>query len=403
MSKQTSMTEDMELIPDLVETEEEEIIYHQFEKASVDLSGSIIEEDKSKRIPITILTGYLGSGKSTLLENIAKNSNKKLAVILNEFGDSIDIEKSLTIKQGDNEIEEWLELGNGCLCCTVKDNGVSAIERLVLKNKGFDHILLETTGLADPGPITTMFWLDDGLLSNVYIDGVVTVLDAGNIEKCLDDYDDDDDDSHDDDGHHHHHHHNNNDTIAHVQIALADVILLNKIDTINNDNNKINKIKNKIFKINSNVPIFETKFGDISLDKILDLHSYEAKNVNELINVENTKSNIHDHRISTITINFRKLKDFKELRKFEIFLQNLLWDENEDNKMEIHRSKGLIFIDENNSYRVIQGVRKTYEIIEGNQEISEIMLSESRLVFIGKYIDREYICSKFCEVMKFGI
>ncbi|KAG0686850.1 hypothetical protein C6P40_003272 [Pichia californica] len=185
MSKQTSMTEDMELIPDLVETEEEEIIYHQFEKASVDLSGSIIEEDKSKRIPITILTGYLGSGKSTLLENIAKNSNKKLAVILNEFGDSIDIEKSLTIKQGDNEIEEWLELGNGCLCCTVKDNGVSAIERLVLKNKGFDHILLETTGLADPGPITTMFWLDDGLLSNVYIDGVVTVLDAGNIEKCL--------------------------------------------------------------------------------------------------------------------------------------------------------------------------------------------------------------------------
>lgn len=400
------MSQDIELIPDLVEDEHDEIVYHEVEKAAVDLSGAIIEEDKNNRIPITILTGYLGSGKSTLLEKIAKNSNKKLAVILNEFGDSIDIEKSLTIKDKDNEIEEWLDLGNGCLCCTVKDNGVAAIERLVAKRKGFDHIILETTGLADPGPITTMFWLDDGLLSNVYIDGVITVLDSVNIERCLNDYDDshdhDDDDDDDDDHHHHTDNKDNDHSIAHVQIALADVILLNKIDLI--DNNKILKIENLIKQINNNVPIYETKFGDISLDKILGLHSYEAKDVNELIKINNIESNVHDHRIGTVTFNFRKLKDMNELIKFEKLLQDILWDETESevNKMEIHRVKGLIFIGDDN-YRVIQGVRKTYDIIEGNQDISEIKLVESRLVIIGKYINNQTINEKFINVMGFPV
>lgn len=410
--------DDIELIPDLVTDENEEFQFHEVKKQIADTSGAIIEEDKEKRVPVTILTGYLGSGKSTLLEQIAKRGDRKLAVILNEFGDSIDIEKSLTVKdKNENEIEEWLDLGNGCLCCTVKDNGVAAIERLVAKKKGFDHIILETTGLADPGPITTMFWLDDGLLSNVYIDGVITVLDSKNIEKCLDDIEDKDEEH----IHHHEHkegnlgkdnHHNEQLTVAHVQIALADVILLNKIDTVNNE--EIKRIENRVKSINSNVPIYETKFGDISLDKILDLHAYEATDVNELVRTKNTESNVHDHRMGTKTFDFKKLSSLDEFNNFEKFLQDLLWDdvienrnENQINKsnnkkeMEIHRVKGLVFI--NDSYKVIQGVRKTYDVIDGVQDINEIELKCSRLVIIGKYIDSELIKKSFKNHMKFEI
>ncbi|GMM44806.1 hypothetical protein DAPK24_013810 [Pichia kluyveri] len=410
--------DDIELIPDLVIDENEEFQFHEVKKQIADTSGAIIEEDKEKRVPVTILTGYLGSGKSTLLEQIAKRGDRKLAVILNEFGDSIDIEKSLTVKdKNENEIEEWLDLGNGCLCCTVKDNGVAAIERLVAKKKGFDHIILETTGLADPGPITTMFWLDDGLLSNVYIDGVITVLDSKNIEKCLDDIEDKDEEH----IHHHEHkegnldkdnHYNEQLTVAHVQIALADVILLNKIDTVNNE--EIKRIENRVKSINSNVPIYETKFGDISLDKILDLHAYEATDVNELVRTKNTESNVHDHRMGTKTFDFKKLSSLDEFNNFEKFLQDLLWDDvienrnenqinksNNDKEMEIHRVKGLIFI--NDSYKVIQGVRKTYDVIDGVQDINEIELKCSRLVIIGKYIDSELIKKSFKNHMKFEI
>ncbi|GME82966.1 unnamed protein product [Ambrosiozyma monospora] len=177
------MTNDDEfLIPELVEDEQDEIVYVKAtpEEIKKNKLGNKDKRDEEpvldKKVPVTIITGYLGSGKSTLLNQIAKRGDRKLAVILNEFGDSIGIEKSLTVQDKENgSYEEWLDLGNGCLCCTVKDNGVTAIERLVAKKKGFDHILLETTGLADPAPIATMFWLDDALASNVYIDGVVTV------------------------------------------------------------------------------------------------------------------------------------------------------------------------------------------------------------------------------------
>lgn len=327
---------------------------------------------------------------------------------MNEFGDSIDIEKSLTVKDKENEVEEWLDLGNGCLCCTVKDNGVAAIERLVAKRQGFDHIILETTGLADPGPITTMFWLDDGLLSNVYIDGVVTVLDAENIETNLSDKDE---------SHVHHaeegthgedpHHNCDNVTVAHVQIALADVILLNKIDKIENDPKRIKRIESLVRDINANVPIYETKFGDISLDKILDLHAYEARDVSSLVNTEKSTSGVHDHRMGTLSFNFKKLVDIREFKKFEKFLQDLLWDDSDAdllrNNMEIHRTKGLVFIEDGDSYKVIQGVRKTYDVIDGMQDILEIELDSSRLVLIGKYIDGELVRRKFSEVMGFDM
>uniref|UniRef100_A0A8C2SS13 COBW domain-containing protein 1-like n=1 Tax=Coturnix japonica TaxID=93934 RepID=A0A8C2SS13_COTJA len=130
------------------------------------------EHGCGRKIPVTIITGYLGAGKTTLLNYIlTEQHSKRIAVILNEFGEGSALEKSLAISQGGELYEEWLELRNGCLCCSVKDNGVKAIENLMQKRGKFDYILLETTGLADPGAVASMFWVDSELGSEIYLDG----------------------------------------------------------------------------------------------------------------------------------------------------------------------------------------------------------------------------------------
>jgi G3E family GTPase len=128
------------------------------------------------------VTGFLGSGKTTLMNYIlTAQHGRRIAVILNEFGQGSAMEKSMSIGQDGALFEEWLELRNGCLCCSVKDNGVKAIENLMEKSGSFDYILLETTGLADPVPIAGMFWLDDELGSQIALDGIVTMVDAKNF------------------------------------------------------------------------------------------------------------------------------------------------------------------------------------------------------------------------------
>merc|ERR1719510_1504285 len=140
-------------------------------------------EKSSAKVPVTIITGQLGSGKTTLLTYIlTEQHNKKIAVILNEFGTESADEKSMSVGSGGELYSEWLELRNGCLCCSVKDNGVKAIENLMEKRGKFDYILLETTGFADPAPVAGMFWLDEELGADVYLDGVVTVIDS---KHCL--------------------------------------------------------------------------------------------------------------------------------------------------------------------------------------------------------------------------
>ncbi|XP_021572235.1 COBW domain-containing protein 2 isoform X5 [Carlito syrichta] len=140
------------------------------------------EEEESglgAKIPVTIITGYLGAGKTTLLNYIlTEQHSKRVAVILNEFGEGSAVEKSLAVSQGGELYEEWLELRNGCLCCSVKDNGLRAIENLMQKKGKFDYILLETTGLADPGAVASMFWVDAELGSDIYLDGIITVVDS---------------------------------------------------------------------------------------------------------------------------------------------------------------------------------------------------------------------------------
>ncbi|BGP53410.1 hypothetical protein JCM8202v2_000969 [Rhodotorula sphaerocarpa] len=212
------------------------------------------------KVPMTIVTGYLGSGKSTLLDYILKEQHgRRIAVIMNEFGDTSDIEsKSISVQTDDALVEEWLELNNGCLCCSVRDTGLNAILSLMEKKGRFDQIVLETTGLADPAPIIQAFWNEPALNLDVSLDAVVAVVDAAGIEEQL--RDPRPDGSYNE---------------AQRQVATADVILLNKVDLVKAPMD-LDRIERSLRAINSTALIHRTTRASIDLSQILDLNIYAS-------------------------------------------------------------------------------------------------------------------------------
>ncbi|KAK9428827.1 CobW/HypB/UreG, nucleotide-binding domain-containing protein [Lipomyces doorenjongii] len=380
-----SNTQDDEEVPSLVDLQI--AVEHEQNTAFV--------EHDDKKVPLTIVTGYLGAGKSCLLNNIMQQTNKKIAIIMNEFGDSVDIEKSLTVSDGTKHYTEWLELGNGCLCCSVKDNGVAALESLMERKGKFDYILLETTGLADPGPIAQMFWLDAALASSIYLDGIITVVDAVNIIKSLDDTVVD--------------LHHQDDTgsgpaerisaevvptsTAYTQISYADIVILNKSDLVDDETRR--DIAERITGINSLATIIPTTFSNVdSVEDILDLSTVNNDLTRwENINAFNTKV-FHDHRITTITLPLPVMSR-ESYKLFDKWLQNLLWEDCVDShRVEVHRLKAKVVLD-SDEILIIQGVRDTYDIIP----VSAADGSSGKVVIIGKGLDYNILSNSLTNIV----
>ncbi|KAL2023019.1 hypothetical protein VTK56DRAFT_3929 [Thermocarpiscus australiensis] len=343
-------------------------------------------EEKPVKVPITIVTGYLGAGKTTLLNYIlTAEHGKKIAVIMNEFGDSLDIEKSLTVNKNGESVEEWLEVGNGCICCSVKDTGVAAIESLMDKKGKFDYILLETTGLADPGNIAPMFWLDDGLGSTIYLDGIVTLVDAKNILRSLDDpagrvegHEESDDG------------HGPVMTTAHVQISHADVILINKSDLVSEQ--ELQAVKARIESINGLANISVTSHSAVpELEGfLLDLHAYDR--VEELDRPAIGHSHL-DPTISTMSIPLPELT-VQQQSALDAWLRSVLWENvlpghtpTDGAAYEIHRLKGRFFVS-GGSEKIIQGVREIFDIFDNpSPQPNSGVLRTGKLVLIGRHLD----------------
>jgi len=172
-----------------------------------------VPTENDKVIPITVLSGFLGSGKTTLLNYILKHAHgQKIAVIENEFSAGLGIEGMIAKSGVDGKsIEDgFFELNNGCICCSSKGDLIGTLENLLLHKDKFDYILIETTGLANPGPVIASLWSDDDINTSLKLDGVVTLVDSVNINKYMSR-----DDISNDVG---------------IQIAYADRVLLNKID-----------------------------------------------------------------------------------------------------------------------------------------------------------------------------
>jgi G3E family GTPase len=281
----------------------------------------------------------LGSGKTTLIQYILQSPDhgKRIAVIENEFGgDGLNIE-SMIARDGAQSLTDLIELPNGCVCCTVKDNLVKTLETLLDKRNDLDYILIESSGMANPGPIATIFWLDDALESRLRLDGVITLVDAMHISQQLQETEE-----------------------AEQQIAYADRVLLNKIDLV--DDKKQQQVLDTIRAINPTVPIRTTTYSQVpELDWILDSNCFgRAMDVDQAAGptaTDNQSSgpptlnsgfcmpvapsplaaSSHKHTTAVATVSFN-CPGTVDLQKINSWLASILWP-NQDEKDKVLRAR----------------------------------------------------------------
>ncbi|KAJ1660831.1 hypothetical protein IWQ61_000290 [Dispira simplex] len=384
-----------------------------------------IPEPNEAKLPVTLITGFLGAGKTTLLNYIlTEEHGKRIAVVMNEFGDTRDVEKSLTVGQDGELVEEWLELRNGCLCCTVKDAGVKAIEQLMRKKGRFDYILLETTGLADPGPIASMFWQNEELGGELYLDGVITVVDAKYILEYLASTPSDTEDVNE----------------AQRQVALADRIVLNKVDQV--DEADILRIKEVLCSINQTANVITSVRSQVPIQTVLDLQAYafDPAKVTAMQELAQSATTSAPHINRSITTLCLTVPDNQALARHlvERWLQILLWERavptvsveqskgspdsvisitepavtlsdsqaipSEDPSIEteelrVYRAKGLLSLvdDEGIALRhIVQAVQELYEV-EPLPNADPV--GDNLLVLIGKHLPHQALQASWSDLL----